>query len=62
MLGRTLVALVSAALLLAGCGDDDTGASTANDQETADEAIAAVEQWLRDHGFSAPAAEGEDDD
>jgi hypothetical protein len=62
MLGRTLVALASAALLVAGCGDDDSGASTANDQETADEAIVALEQALRDDGFSAAGDGSEDDD
>ncbi|MGH9290194.1 MAG: hypothetical protein ACRD0V_18185 [Acidimicrobiales bacterium] len=61
MLRATLVVLASAALLLAGCGDDDNGGSTANDQETADEAIAAVEQSLRDDGFSATADEDDDD-
>lgn len=45
--------LVSAALLLAACGDDGGDGSTANDQETADNAIAAVEQALRDDGFAA---------
>jgi hypothetical protein len=59
MLREASVALVSAALLLAGCGEDD-GVSTADDQETAaddqetaDQAIAAVEQALRDDGFTA---------
>jgi hypothetical protein len=61
MLRRTSVALVSAALLLAGCGDDD-GVSTADDQETADKAIAAVEQALRDDGFKAASPDDEDDD
>jgi hypothetical protein len=60
MLRGTSVALVSAALLLAGCGDDD-GVSTADDQETADQAIAAVQQALRDDGFVAsPDDEGDD--
>jgi hypothetical protein len=62
VLRETFVALVSAALLLAGCGDVD-GESTADDQETADEAIAAVEQALRDDGFTAlPDDEDDDDD
>jgi outer membrane murein-binding lipoprotein Lpp len=47
-----LVAVVSTALLLAGCGEDDR-VSTAGDQKTADGAIAAVEQSLRAEGFSA---------
>jgi hypothetical protein len=47
-------------LLLAGCGDDDSGSSTANDLETADEAIAAVELSLRDDGFSVAADVGND--
>ncbi len=62
MLRTSLVALLSGAFVLTGCGDDDGGASTANDQETADEAIAAVEQSLRDDGFSATTDEDEDDD
>jgi len=62
MLRKTSVALASAALVLTGCGDDDSGESTANDQATADEAIAAVEQSLRDDGFLAAADEDEDDD
>jgi hypothetical protein len=62
MLRATFVALVSAALLLVGCGDDDSGVSTANDQAAADEAIAAVEQSLRDDGFSAASDQDEDDD
>jgi hypothetical protein len=62
MLRATFVALVSAALLLVGCGDDDSGVSTANDQAAADEAIAAVEQLLRDDGFSAASDQDEDDD
>jgi hypothetical protein len=52
MLRGTGFALVSGALLLAACGDDG-GLSPADDQETADEAIAAVEQALRDEGFTA---------
>jgi hypothetical protein len=63
MLWKTSVTLVSAALLLAGCGDDD-GVSTADDQETAaddqetaDQAIAAVQQALRDDGFVASTDE-----
>jgi len=47
-------------LLLAGCGDDGSGSSTANDLETVDEAIAAVEQSLRDDGFSVAADAGND--
>jgi hypothetical protein len=47
-------------LLLAGCGDDDSGSSTANDLETADEAIAAVELSLRDDGFTVAADAGND--
>jgi hypothetical protein len=47
-------------LLLAGCGDDDSGSSTANDLETADEAIAAVELSLRDDGFTVAADVGND--
>jgi hypothetical protein len=62
MLRERFVALVSAALLLVGCGDDDSGVSTANDQAAADEAIAAVEQSLRDDGFSAASDQDEDDD
>jgi hypothetical protein len=62
MLRATFVALVSAALLLVGCGDDDSGVSTANDQAATDEAIAAVEQILRDDGFSATSDQDEDDD
>jgi hypothetical protein len=62
MLRATFVALVSAALLLVGCGDDDSGVSTANDQAAADGAIAAVEQILRDDGFSATSDQDEDDD
>src|SRR5918995_4851895 len=61
MLRATFVALVSAALLLVGCGDDDSGVSTANDQAAADGAIAAVEQSLRDDGFSAASDEDDDD-
>lgn len=66
-----LVAFVSAALLLAGCGDDDTGStangddrdvSTTNDQQIADQAIAAVEQSLRDSGFSGTVDNDENDD
>jgi hypothetical protein len=58
-----VVVLGSVAWLMAGCGDGDGGASTADDdQRTADEAIAAVEQTLRDDGFSAPADEDDDDD
>jgi hypothetical protein len=62
MLRAAFVALVSAALLLVGCGDDDSGVSTANDRAAADEAIAAVEQILRDDGFSATSDQDEDDD
>jgi len=62
MLRGSLVGLVSAALLLVGCGDDDSGVSTPNDQAAADEAIAAVEQSLRDDGFSAASDQDEDDD
>jgi hypothetical protein len=62
MLRGSVVGLVSAALLLYGCGDDDSGVSTANDQAAADEAIAAVEQSLRDDGFSAASDQDEDDD
>jgi hypothetical protein len=61
MLRGTGVALVSATLLLAACGDDD-GVSAADDQETADEAIAAVEQALRDDGFTASPDEEDDED
>lgn len=61
MLRGTKVALVSAALLLAGCGDDD-GVSTADDQDTADQAIAAVQQALRDDGFAASPDDEDDDD
>lgn len=70
MLGRCLVVLVSAAPLLAGCGDDDgavstanrqEGVSTASDQESADEAIAALERSLRDQGFSATTDEDDGD-
>jgi hypothetical protein len=62
MLRGTFVALVSAALLLAGCGDDDSGVSTASDQETADKAIAAVQQALRDDGFAASPDDENDND
>jgi hypothetical protein len=62
MLRAPVVGLVSAALLLAGCGDDDSRVSTANDQETADEAVAAVEQALRDDGFVASPDDEDDDD
>jgi hypothetical protein len=71
VLGRCLVVvLVSAASLLAGCGDDDgavstannqDGVSTASDQESPDEAIAALERLLRDEGFSASADEDDGD-
>ena len=61
------LALVSFAWLLAACGDGDDGGDQSNaaDQESADEAIAAVEQSLRDGGFSAADDEdgdGDDDD
>ena len=62
MLRATFVVLVSAALLLVGCGDDDSGVSTASDQAAADEAISALEQSLRDNGFSAASDQGENDD
>src|SRR4029453_14549491 len=62
MLREGFVALVSAVLLLVGCGDDDSGEPTANDQAAADEALAAVEQSLRDDGFSAAADQDDDDD
>src|ERR687897_900876 len=62
MLRGSVVGLVSAALLLFGCGDDDSGVSTANDQAAADEAIAAVEQSLRDDGFSPASDQDEDED
>jgi hypothetical protein len=62
MLRESFVALVSAALLVVGCGDDNSSASTANDQAAADEAIAALEQSLRDDGFSAASDQDEDDD
>jgi hypothetical protein len=62
MLRGSVVGLVSAALLLFGCGDDDSGVSTANDEAAADEAIAAVEQSLGDDGFSAESNQDEDDD
>jgi hypothetical protein len=62
MLRGTGIALVSGALLLAACGNGDE-ASPAADQETANEAIAAVEQALRDDGFTAsPDNEDDDDD
>ena len=61
MLRGSVVGLVSAALLLFGCGDDDSGVSTANDEAAADAAIAAVEQSLRDDGFSVTADEDGDD-
>jgi hypothetical protein len=66
VLRGTPVIVIAAALLVAGCGGDDGGVSVANggdglsaaaDQETADEAIAAVEQSLRDDGFSPSADE-----
>jgi hypothetical protein len=56
------VVLVFAGLLLATCGDDDGGGATADDQETADEAIGAVEQALRDDGFTASPDDEDDDD
>jgi hypothetical protein len=62
MLRASLVGFVSAALLAAGCGDDDGGVSAASDQQAADAAIAALEQSLRDDGFSATADEDQDDD
>jgi hypothetical protein len=52
---------VSGALLLAACGDDDELSQPA-DQATADDAIAAVEQVLRDDGFEAASPDNEDDD
>jgi hypothetical protein len=61
MVQRTLVVLVPPAMLVAGCGDDDSGASTTSDQELADGAIAAVEQSLRADGF-APASDGDEGD
>jgi hypothetical protein len=61
MVQRTLVVLVSPAMLVAGCGDDDSGASTTSDQEEADDAIATVEQSLRADGF-APASDGDEGD
>jgi hypothetical protein len=61
MVQWTLVVLVSPAMLVAGCGDDDGGASTTSDQEVADDAIAAVEQSLRADGF-APASDGDEGD
>jgi hypothetical protein len=62
MLRGSVVGLVSAAWLLFGCGDDDSGASTANDQAAADEAIAAVEQSLGEDGFTAASDQDEGDD
>jgi hypothetical protein len=62
MLRGSVVGLVSAALLVGGCGDDDGGGSAANDQQTVDAAIAALEQSLRDDGFSVTAEEDQDDD
>ena len=59
---RMNVVLVFAGLLLATCGDDDGGGATADDQEIADEAIAAVEQALRDDGFTASPDDEDDDD
>ena len=61
MLRGTGVALVSGALLLASCGDDDGGVPAADDQKTADEAIAAVERALRDDGFDAVSPDDDDD-
>jgi hypothetical protein len=61
MLRGTGVAVVSGALLLAACGDDG-GKSAADDQETADKAIAAVEQVLRDDGFTASPDDENDED
>jgi hypothetical protein len=62
MLREGFVVLVSAALLLVGCGDDDdSGESTADDQEVADEAIATFEGVMRDEGF-AVADDDEDED
>jgi hypothetical protein len=62
MLRGSVVGLVSAALLVAACGDDDGGESAASDQQTADAAIATLEQSLRDDGFSVTADEDQDDD
>jgi hypothetical protein len=54
---RGCLALVSAALLLAGCADENSVGLPASDQETADAAIAAVERSLRNDGFSATVAD-----
>jgi hypothetical protein len=70
MLRASLVGFVSAALLVAGCGDDDDGesgdgdseVSTADDQEVADEAIAAFEGVLHDEGFAVVADDDNEDD
>jgi hypothetical protein len=59
MVRRALVVLVPPAMLVAGCGDDDSGASTTSDQDVADGAIAAVEKSLRADGF-APASDGDE--
>lgn len=59
---RMNVVLVFAGLLLAACGDDDGGGATADDQEIADEAIASVQQALRDDGFVASPDDDEDED
>jgi hypothetical protein len=61
MLRGAGVALVSAVLLLDACGDDEV-VPAADDQETADKAIAAVEQALRDDGFTASPDDADDDD
>jgi hypothetical protein len=73
MLRSALIASVSGALLIAGCGDDDDGGvsgnrdsddevSTADDQEVADEAIATFEGVLRDEGFAVATDDDDDDD
>lgn len=70
---RILIVSVSAAFLVAGCGDDDDGGvsgdgdsdnevTTADDQEVADEAIATFEGVLRDEGFAVAADDDEDDE
>ena len=63
VLRGTVVVLAGVAWLAAGCADSDGGLLTADDdQNTVDEAIAAVEKSLRDDGFSATPDDDEDED
>jgi hypothetical protein len=54
--------LGSLAWLMTGCAGEADVSTAGDDQRTADEAIAAVEQSLRDDGFSATDDEDDDDD